>query len=107
MSLKIILLITRCNSDPNRTFLRYKPGFHFAPTFPQIDSDGYAAMSKFHLSPLLLLPDSFGDIYAGEKFSAYIAVVNGYHNVTFHNMSLSVRLQTSSMVIYFITCPHI
>lgn len=55
-------------------------------------------ISKFPLSPFLLLPDSFGDIYTGEKFSAYIAVVNGHQNISFSNLSLSVRLQTSSMV---------
>jgi hypothetical protein len=47
----------------------------------------------------LLLPDSFGDIYSGEKFSAYIAVVNGYQNVPFYQVSLAIRLQTTSTVI--------
>ena len=79
-------------------FTRYKPGFHFTPTFPQAESDELVKISKFPLSPFLLLPDSFGDIYTGEKFSAYIAVVNGHQNISFSNLSLSVRLQTSSMV---------
>jgi hypothetical protein len=51
------------------------------------------------LSPFLLLPDSFGDIYAGEKFSAYIAVVNGFAQVPFYQVNLAVRLQTSTTVI--------
>lgn len=53
----------------------------------------------FTLSPYLLLPDSFGDIYAGEKFSAYIAVVNGFAQVPFYQVTLAVRLQTSTTVI--------
>lgn len=51
------------------------------------------------MSPYLLLPDSFGDIYAGEKFSAYIAVVNGFAQVPFYQVTLAVRLQTSTTVI--------
>lgn len=47
----------------------------------------------------MLLPDSFGDIYSGEKFSAYIGVVNGYQNVPFYQVSLAIRLQTTSTVI--------
>jgi hypothetical protein len=55
--------------------------------------------SEFTLSPFLLLPDSFGDIYAGEKFSAYIAVVNGFAQVPFYQVNLAVRLQTATTVI--------
>jgi len=52
---------------------------------------------KLIFSKFLLLPDSFGDIYVGECFSAYIAVVNGVENTTFTNVSISVRLQTSEV----------
>ena len=58
-----------------------------------------ASGPDFTLSPFLLLPDSFGDIYAGEKFSAYIAVVNGFAQVPFYQVTLAVRLQTSTTVI--------
>lgn len=58
-----------------------------------------AGCADFTLSPYLLLPDSFGDIYAGEKFSAYIAVVNGFAQVPFYQVTLAVRLQTSTTVI--------
>lgn len=58
-----------------------------------------AGCADFTLSPYLLLPDSFGDIYAGEKFSAYIAVVNGFVQVPFYQVTLAVRLQTSTTVI--------
>ena len=42
------------------------------------------------------MPDSFGDIYVGELFSAYIAVVNGVQTTAFVNVTISVRLQTSN-----------
>lgn len=55
--------------------------------------------SECTLSSHLLLPDSFGDIYLGEKFTAYIAVVNGYIQAPFYNVNLSVRLQTATTVV--------
>lgn len=55
--------------------------------------------SECTLSSHLLLPDSFGDIYLGEKFTAYIAVVNGYIHAPFYNVNLSVRLQTATTVV--------
>lgn len=75
---------------------RYKPGFHIAATVPALPSTGGG--SDFALSSHLLLPDSFGDIYLGEKFSAYVAIVNGYPQIPFYNVTLSVRLQTESTV---------
>jgi hypothetical protein len=61
--------------------------------------DGYITGNDHNLSSYLLLPDSFGDIYLGERFSAYIAIVNGFPQVPFYNVVLSVRLQTTSTVI--------
>lgn len=74
------------------------------PHVPNSFSSGELDISKSHasdftLSPFLLLPDSFGDIYAGEKFSAYIAVVNGFAQVPFYQVTLAVRLQTATTVI--------
>lgn len=51
------------------------------------------------LSSHLLLPDNFGDIYLGERFSAYISVVNGFPQVPFFNVTMSVKLQETSSVI--------
>lgn len=53
---------------------------------------------NFFLTPYLLFPDSFGDIYCGEVFSAYISIVNGsaYNNMKL--VSMSVRLQGSNNV---------
>lgn len=55
--------------------------------------------AEYTLSSHLILPDSFGDIYLGEKFSAFVAVVNGYAQIPFYSVSLSVRLQTTTTVI--------
>jgi hypothetical protein len=87
----------------------YKPGLHILPNFPNLPdtiaknsfepSTTKAKSSNFNLSPYLLLPDSFGDIYFGERFSAYIAVVNGFQNIGFYQVSLAVRLQTANTVV--------
>eukprot|EP01032_Pedospumella_encystans_P023813 gene23813-26950_t len=90
-----------------RVMRLYKPGFHLVQSFPHMPqslADNAVDFKKaggpdFTLSPYLLLPDSFGDIYAGEKFSAYIAVVNGFTQVPFYQVTLAVRLQTSTTVI--------
>lgn len=84
----------------------YKPGLHSVPTYIQsvpaatkgaLSSSSASSreaehLSDFALSPFLLLPDSFGDIYLGEEFSAYVAVVNGMQDGPFHNVSLTLRL---------------
>lgn len=70
----------------------------FVPCTDQL-SVPRTSVADFALSPFMLLPDSFGDIYSGEKFSAYIAVVNGYQNIPFYQVSLAIRLQTTTTVI--------
>lgn len=67
------------------------------PLFPPTETETFG--SDFTLSSHMLLPDSFGDIYLGEKFTAYVAIVNGFPQVPFHNVSLSVRLQTETTVV--------
>lgn len=74
---------------------------HVVPTVPQISSDslcvasGHGPKQDFAISQYLLLPDSFGDIYFGELFAAYVSVVNGVQDVSFSQVSLAVRLQTA------------
>eukprot|EP01041_Mallomonas_annulata_P009827 gene9827-20439_t len=65
---------------------------------PTSYADGEKAVTgpDFAISQFLLLPDSFGDIYLGELFSAYISVVNGIQEMSFHQVSLAVRLQTTN-----------
>jgi hypothetical protein len=63
---------------------------------PNISDSTIGKPVDFSISPFLLLPDSFGDIYTGELFSAYIAVVNGNQDEALMQVSLSVRLQTAN-----------
>ena len=78
---------------------------HLTSTTPQLSTseDEFTMINNnvtsaldFAISPFLLLPDSFGDIYLGEKFSAYVSVVNGIQDSTFQNVLLSIRLQTAN-----------
>jgi trafficking protein particle complex subunit 13 len=61
-------------------------------------SSGRDISGDFAVSPFLLLPDSFGDIYMGEVFSAYIAAVNGVQDSALFQVTLSIRLQTTNNV---------
>jgi hypothetical protein len=86
-----------------RVMRLYKPVMHMTPPAPQLrmPADVNEEVNKysetdFALSNFLLLPDSFGDIYLGEKFSAYVSVVNGAAGTTFSPVQLSVKLKTSS-----------
>lgn len=54
----------------------------------------WGAVSDFSLGNCLLLPDSFGNIYMGEKFTAYISVLNHLPNRTLTDVELSVKLQS-------------
>lgn len=86
-----------------RVMRLYKPALHLSPCLPQLNLDQLFEAessletksndSEFTVSQFLMLPDSFGDIYMGELFSAYISVVNGVE-LPFHQVTLSVRLQT-------------
>ena len=86
-----------------RVMRLYKPALHLSPCLPQLNLDQLfendsavetkSNDSEFTVSQFLLLPDSFGDIYMGELFSAYISVVNGVE-LPFQQVTLSVRLQT-------------
>lgn len=79
-----------------RVMRLYKPCMHVIPTFPPTIESSTSKTADFAVSPFLLLPDSFGDIYTGELFSAYIAVVNGNQDNTLNQVTLSVRLQTAN-----------
>ena len=71
---------------------------HVIPTIPPTIESGISRNADFAISPFLLLPDSFGDIYTGELFSAYVAVVNGNQDSLFTQVTLSVRLQTTNAI---------
>lgn len=87
-----------------RVMRLYKPCLHVLPTnIPLSDygtslsnSNKTCVSNDFSISPFILFPDSFGDIYTGEMFSAYIAVVNGIQDTPFNLVTLAIRLQTSN-----------
>ena len=92
------------NFQPTVRVMRlYKPCMHVVPTIPKLQPYSGAhirqnedAGTNLAISQFLLLPDSFGDIYLGELFSAFISVVNGVQDVPFKQISMTVRLQTSN-----------
>ncbi|CAM9247688.1 unnamed protein product [Scytosiphon promiscuus] len=49
---------------------------------------------NFALGSALKLPDSFGNIYLGETFTAYISVLNHMSSTVLVNASLSAKLQS-------------
>ena len=81
-----------------RVMRLYKPCMHMTPTMPHLPGPNNSGTggSGFAISPYLLLPDSFGEIFVGETFSAYIAVLNGSDLLSYRDLYLNVRLQTSN-----------
>lgn len=85
-----------------RVMRLYKPSLHTTPSLQQLSSDELLSNNKrkptrsidFTITSFLMLPDSFGDIYLGEFFSAYISVINGIQDIPCLNVTLSARLQT-------------
>lgn len=85
-----------------RVMRLYKPSLNTIPCLQPMSSEELLAENRrklnsstdFTISPFLMLPDSFGDIYLGEFFSAYISVINGVPALPYHNVTLSARLQT-------------
>ena len=53
-----------------------------------------SGLTDFALSPYVLLPDSFGDIYVGESFTCYATVINGSDKVPLQNVSAQLHLLT-------------
>lgn len=99
---------TTTNTTPDgpsptvRVMRLYKPSLTTIPCLPQLSTEEFLSpnrrkstrSSDFTISPYLMLPDSFGDIYLGEFFSAYISVINGVQDLPYNNVTLSARLQT-------------
>ncbi|OQS00827.1 hypothetical protein THRCLA_05843 [Thraustotheca clavata] len=61
----------------------YKPRLNVEPSYHR----------DFELSSMLLLPDSFGNIYLGETFSSYISVINQF-SCNLQQVGLTAKLQT-------------
>ena len=75
-----------------RVMRLYRPSLGLANTPPLI---GEAAMTA-PLSNFLLLPDSFGDLFVGETFRAYVALVNTLEDLTLPRASLSIKIQANN-----------
>ena len=64
-------------------------------------------ITDFPLTPHLLLPEAFGDIYVGEEFSAYVSVVNGATSADagygagdgYHSFAMSLHLLSPSATV--------
>jgi len=70
-----------------------KPSFHFALPVPFPPAAPDNADPGVALSPMLALPQSFGDIYLGETFSCYISLCN-VSPVELAQVGLKVEVQT-------------
>ena len=87
-----------------RVMRLYRPPFFTTPsipTFSPIPEVDPLSSGQLHadyvISPYVLLPDSFGDIYIGETFSAYIAVVPSHFvDIPLYNVAISVKLTTTN-----------
>jgi hypothetical protein len=75
----------------------YKPTIHVCTPVPELTflSHAPSVSQEFAFSEMLLLPESFGDIYMGETFCAYVSMVNS-SDAALRNVNLNTRLQTSN-----------
>lgn len=98
-----------------RVMRLYKPRLNFSPAAPystQVDmlragrtgvvGSGDSTLnpvllrqSDFSLASCLILPDSFGNIYRGETFCAYISVLN-HLNIPLRQVRVTAKLQAPS-----------
>lgn len=78
-----------------RVMRLYKPYLHISTPAAEVTqfSRCSAVESDFALTQLLLLPESFGDIYIGETFSAYMSAINST-DLVLRSVTLNTRLQT-------------
>ncbi|CAM9665395.1 unnamed protein product [Ectocarpus sp. 12 AP-2014] len=73
---------------------RVLPPCSVATASDPISSGSTTGEGDFALSSALKLPDSFGNIYLGETFTAYISVLNHMSTTVLVNASLSAKLQS-------------
>lgn len=73
-----------------------KPSFHFSlpVPFPPVAPAGGDPEPGVALSPMLALPQSFGDIFLGETFSCYISLCN-IAPIELAQVGLKVEVQTT------------
>ena len=80
----------------------FKPAFYAPQPSPVIVGSAPSSpiptsgnFSDTAMSPYILLPESFGDTYLGETFSAYVATINAIQD-PIYNISLTLRLTTQN-----------
>ncbi|CAM9429438.1 unnamed protein product, partial [Ectocarpus sp. 13 AM-2016] len=73
---------------------RVLPPCSVATASDPVSSGSTTGEGDFALSSALKLPDSFGNIYLGETFTAYISVLNHMSTTVLINASLSAKLQS-------------
>ncbi|CAH0481105.1 unnamed protein product [Peronospora belbahrii] len=73
----------------------YVQGVHGGSTLPTTMSDTIKLQHEFALSSMLILPDSFGEIFLGNTFSSYISVINPY-SCELRDVKLSANIQCAN-----------
>lgn len=73
----------------------YTQGATGGSMLPTTLSEGTATRHEFALSSMLILPDSFGEIFLGNTFSSYISVINPY-TCELRDVGLSANIQCAN-----------
>ncbi|EGZ29968.1 hypothetical protein PHYSODRAFT_323413 [Phytophthora sojae] len=73
----------------------YVQGANGGSMLPTSMSEATASQHEFALSSMLILPDSFGEIFLGNTFSSYISVINPY-SCELRDVGLSANIQCAN-----------
>ncbi|ETN17691.1 hypothetical protein PPTG_05431 [Phytophthora nicotianae INRA-310] len=73
----------------------YVQGSSGGSMLPMSMDDSSSTQHEFALSSMLILPDSFGEIFLGNTFSSYISVINPY-SCELQNVGLSANIQCAN-----------
>ncbi|KAF4325569.1 hypothetical protein BBO99_00002003 [Phytophthora kernoviae] len=73
----------------------YSQGASGGSMLPTTLSEATATRHEFALSSMLILPDSFGEIFLGNTFSSYISVINPY-SCELRDVGLSANIQCAN-----------
>ncbi|KAF4036508.1 hypothetical protein GN244_ATG11214 [Phytophthora infestans] len=73
----------------------YVQGASGGSMLPTSMDDSTATQHEFALSSMLILPDSFGEIFLGNTFSSYISVINPY-TCELRDVGLSANIQCAN-----------
>ncbi|TDH68959.1 hypothetical protein CCR75_000286 [Bremia lactucae] len=73
----------------------YVQGVSGGSLLPTSLTESTATQHEFALSSMLILPDSFGEIFLGNTFSSYISVINPY-SCALRDVGLSANIQCAN-----------